>query len=93
MTGRDQFANADLVTDIGEDLTQTLPVATIGCRCDAKNFHRRVMLGHPVNDAPVAIGNSVMRFIDHEQVECRHRIKVRRATQCLCHGESRLSGP
>ena len=93
MTSRDQFANADLVADIAEDFPQTLLVATIGGSCDAEDFDGAVALNRPFNDAPVAVSNGVMGFIDHQQVESRHRLEVSRAAQRRRHGESRLSGP
>ena len=93
MTGGNQFANADLVADIAEDFPQTLLVATIGGRCDAEDFDGGVTLNCPVNDAAVTISDGVMGFIDHQQVESRHRLEVCRAAQRRRHGESSLSSP
>ena len=67
-----QLADPDLVGDVGEHFAQTLAVTAIGRCGDTEDANHRIALQRPVDDSPIAVGDGVMRLVDHQQIERRH---------------------
>ena len=93
VAGGDQLAQPDLVGDVVEDLAQALPVAPVGRRRDAEDPGLRIGVAHPVDDAAVALGHSVMRLVDDQQIELRHGREIGGPRQRRRHGEGDLALP
>ena len=93
MARGDQLAQPDLVADIVEDLAQALAVAPVRRCGDAED--PAVGIGFPgaIDDPAIAVGDRMMRLIDHQQIECRHRLEIGGSGQRRRHGEGRLTGP
>ncbi len=93
MAGGDQFADPDLIGDVGEHRAQTALVAPVGRRGDAIDPAHGIALERGVDDAPIAVGCRVMRLVDHQEVERGQLVEIARARQRRHHREGDLSSP
>ena len=57
----------------------TLTIAPVRCGGDTEDLCRRVPLQGVIDDAPVAVGNRVVRLINDQEIKRRHVGKVRGA--------------
>ena len=93
MAGGDQFTEPDLIRHIGEYLPQPDLVATIGRGGHAIDAAIGVLFPRAVNDAPIALRDGVMGFINHQQVKPWHGVQVHGARQRGHHGKGDLARP
>ena len=87
VAGGDQFAEGDLIRDVAENLPQSLAVTAGRCRRHPEDLSVRVLVQHPVDHTAVRRRGSVMRLIDHQQVERWYRGKMVVTRQRLHHRE------
>ena len=75
-------SDLELVLALEEEVAEPKPEQRVG-----------IGLAHPVDDAAIAVGDGVMRLVDHQQVQRRHRLQVRRARQRRHHSKGDMAGP
>ena len=93
MARGDQLAQPDLVADIVEDLAQTFAVAPVRRGGDAEDPAVGIGAARVVDDPAIAVGDCVVRFVDHQQIKRGHRLEIAGTRQRRHHGEGRLTGP
>jgi len=93
MARSDQFPHADLVRHVREYLAQPLAVTAVGCGGHSEDARHRIEVEDAINDATVAVGDRMMRLVDHEEIDRRHGIQICRPGKGRHHREGDLAIP